>query len=317
MRAAVTTLAFVALACVAHAQFSLTPKAGFESSRTSISYNDLNCLSPLGAVVSPQIALRLDYKFKKIHGPYLNVGTTRSVVAFQFNDPETGMTNFTADPGNLGLRLEGGYTFSFKPIYFNKSGASKSSAAKKTTPKQAQTAAPTSRSGCHKYASKSSCGSKESSAKSSCGDKSKKATPAVAKNKGWNMRIQPSAGVAFNPNTPDNVVLGKNGAAYTYNAGNWKTAFVAGTDLEFGKGRARMFTVSFQYIQGLDNMNTETITSSAGTKASTAYLSSRSSAWNMTIGIPFSLAKKPSKPKQERVREVKKQCIYYRPCRGA
>ena len=316
MRAAVTTLVFVVLAYAAHAQFSLTPKAGFESSRTSISYNDVNCISPLGAVISPQIALRLDYKFKKSHGPYLNVGTTRSAVAFQFDHPETGMTTYTADPGNLGLRLEGGYTYSFKPIFFNKSAASKSSASKKTESKQTQ-AAPA-KSGCNKYA-RSSCGSKEKSyaSKSGCGDKSKKATPAVAKNKGWNMRIQPSAGVAFNPNTPDNIETGKNGAAYTYNAGNWKTAFVAGTDFEFAKGRARLFTVSFQYIQGLDNMSTETITTSTGTKASTAYLSSRSSAWNMTVGIPFSLAKKPTKAKQQKVREVKKQCIYYRPCRGA
>src|SRR5262245_50569273 len=134
MRAALSTLVFVALAFAAHAQFSLTPKAGFESSRTTINYNDLHCLSPLGAVISPQIGLRLDYKFKKTHGPYVGLGTNRSAVAFQFDNPEQGMTNYTADPGNLGLRLEGGYTYSFKPIRFNKSSsaAKTSSSAKKT-----------------------------------------------------------------------------------------------------------------------------------------------------------------------------------------
>ena len=324
MRAALTTLVFVALAYAAHAQFSLTPKAGIESSRTTINYNDLHCLSPLGAVISPQIGLRLDYKFKKQHGPYVGLGTNRSAVAFQFDNPEQGMTNYTADPGKLGLRLEGGYTYSFKPIHFNKSSAAaaKSSASKTTAPKQTQ--ATPSRSGCRKYSSSNGCGSKEKSAsKSSCGDKSSKATPAVAKNPknlGWNMRIQPSAGVAFNTSTPDNIVTGKNGTTYQYNAGNWKTAFIAGTDFEFGKGRTRMFTVGVQYIQGLDNMGTETITSSTGTKSTTTYLNSKSSAWNLTVGIPFSLSKSKSahKAKQAtKVKEVKKQCIYYRPCRGA
>src|SRR5688572_21914346 len=99
MRAALSTLVFVVLAYAANAQLSLTPKAGIESSNTSLNFNDLRCVSPLGAVISPQIGLRLDYKFKKTHGPYLNVGTTRSLVAIQFNDPETGMTNFNAEPG--------------------------------------------------------------------------------------------------------------------------------------------------------------------------------------------------------------------------
>ena len=65
MRAALTTLVFVALAYAANAQLSLTPKAGIESSNTSLNFNDLRCVSPLGAVISPQIGLRLDYKFKK------------------------------------------------------------------------------------------------------------------------------------------------------------------------------------------------------------------------------------------------------------
>lgn len=316
MRAALTSLVFVALAFAANAQFSLTPKAGLESSRTTLSYNDLKCLSPLGAVASPQIGLRMDYQFKKIGGPYLGISTSRSLVSFQFDNPETGMTSYTANPGNIQLRLEGGYRYSFKPIYFNKSSASKS-ASKKT---EATQSTPT-KSSCSKYA-RSSCGDKEKSAsRNSCGDKSKKA-PALAKNKGWNMRIQPSAGMAYIPGRPSNIVTGKNGANYQYNAGNWNTAFVAGTDFEFARGRARMFTLGFQYIRGLGNLETTTIASGTGTKATTTFLNSRSSSWNMTLGIPFTLSKKQSAAKQKKqevikIREVKKQCIYYKPCRRA
>lgn len=293
MRAALLILAFVALAVVSNAQLSLTPKAGIESSRTSINYNDLRCLSPLGAVASPQIGLRLDYKFKKTHGPYVGIATNRSVVAMRFDNPETGMTTYTAEPGNLGLRLEGGYTYSFKPIFFNRSGSSD----KKEVKQNAGT-----KSGCNK-----------SYTRSKCGDKSKKA-PAIARKQGLNMRIQPSAGFAYVAGVSNNIETNTNGANYQFNAGNWKAAFVAGTDFEFGRGRDRMFTLGFQYIQGFDR-GVNTITTLAGTKSTTTHLSSNSSAWNVTLGVPFTLSKKKSaRPKQEVIKQ-KKQCIYYKPCR--
>ncbi|HYF29858.1 MAG TPA: hypothetical protein VD993_01950 [Chitinophagaceae bacterium] len=303
MRAAFTLLVFVALGFAANAQLSLTPKVGIEPSNTSISYNDLRCLSPLGSYVSPQIGLRMDYKFKKTHGPYLALATNRSSVAMRFDDLETGMNNYSAVAGSRQIRIEGGYMFSTKPIYFNKSASKKSES--KQSAKQGK-------SGCSKYA------------RSGCGSKSKNA-PALAKNKnnGWNVRIQPSAGIAFNPGNRPNLEANKNGALYQYNAGNWKTALTAGTDFEFGRGRDRVLTVGFQYIQALGNFGDETITTQAGGKSSTTYLSSNASMWNVTVGVPFTLSRKASASKQKqkqreiKVREIKKQCIYYRPCRGA
>jgi hypothetical protein len=298
MRATFTSLALLATAIAANAQFSLTPKAGLEPTRTSINYNDLRCLSPLGSKINPQIALRLDYKFKNTHGPYIGISTNRSITAMQFSDPETGLTNYTASAGQQQVRFEGGYTFSSKPISLG------SKAGSKTTAKQspAKTAA---KQGCHR-----------SAAKSSCGSKSKSPEKLMAKNKGWTMRIQPSAGIAYNPAGKANLVQ-DNGANYIYNAGNWKTAATAGMDLEFGRGRDRVLTVGFQYLKGLGNSDAS-ITTQTGTKATTTYLSSRSSAYNITVGVPFTLSKQQKSRHKDRdsykIRE-KKQCIYYRPCR--
>lgn len=300
MRATFTSLALLATALAANAQFSLTPKAGLEPTRTSINYNDLRCLSPLGSKINPHIGLRLDYKFKKSHGPYIGVSTNRSITAMEFSDPETGLTNFTASAGAQQVRFEGGYAFSSKPIALgSKSGSSKASV--KQSPAKTEA-----KQGCHR-----------SAAKNSCGSKSKSPEKLMAKNKGWTMRVQPSAGIAYNPAGRANLVK-ENGTNYIYNAGNWKAAATGGMDLEFGRGRDRVFTVGFQYLKGLGNSNAS-ITTQTGTKATTTYLSSRSSSYNITLGVPFTLSKQQRskhKDREIKIRE-KKQCIYYRPCRGA
>jgi hypothetical protein len=299
MRATFTSLALFATALAANAQFSLTPKAGLEPTRTTINYNDLRCLSPLGSKINPQIGLRLDYKFKKTHGPYVGVSTNRSITAMQFTDPESGMTNYTASAGERQVRFEGGYTYSSKPISLG-SKVSKQSPAK-----------PEVKQGCGRSAQKSSCTSR-----SSCGNKSKSPEKMMAKNKGWTMRIQPSAGIAYNPAGKSNLVK-ENGANYLYNAGNWETALTAGTDLEFGRGRDRVFTVGFQYLKGLGN-SPASITTQTGTKATTTYLSSRSSSYNITLGVPFTLSKQHQPRHRERKIEHKeRRCLYYAPCRKA
>ena len=194
--------------------------------------------------------------------------------------------------------------FSTKPISLgSKSGPSTGSRSKATANESPATSE--ARHGCCRSAQKSSCGSR-----------SKSPEKLMAKNKGWTMRVQYSAGMAYNPAGKNNLVQ-EGGGNFQYNAGNWKTAATAGTDLEFGRGRDRIFTVGFQYLKGLGNSNAS-ITTQTGTKATTTYLSSRSSAYNITVGVPFTLSKQQrSRHKDhDRIRE-KKQCMYYRPCRRA
>src|SRR5215813_10811837 len=140
MRNAALLLFFVAFGYAARSQkFSLLPQVGFENSTTKINYNDLRSFSPLGVRFAPQASLRLNYSSKQGHGFFIGAATSRSIVAFSFADPETGRTNFTATPGNLQLRLEGGYQFNTKPISLGKSN---SSSANNTEKKSCRSSSP-------------------------------------------------------------------------------------------------------------------------------------------------------------------------------
>lgn len=305
--AALTFVLFVASVVATNAQrFSLLPQVGFENSKTTVSYNDLRSIAPLGVKFTPQASLRLNYASKQGHGFFIGAATSRHTISYNFSDLESGMTNFNATTGNMQVRLEGGYQFSAKPISLNKTSAS--SAKKNTEKKKCEPAA------------KSSCSSKASYS-SRCGS-SKARQPALAKNKGSWMRIQPSIGMGFMPAVRTDVVTKVQNAqtTYDYRAGNWNTAIIAGTGFEFGRNNTRLFTVSVNYYKGLGNLNTETITTQSSTKSVTATLNSASSGWDVRVGIPFTLggpktktAKKPKAP------QIKRSCgqsrIIYR-CSG-
>ena len=64
---------------------------------------------------------------------------------------------------------------------------------------------------------------------------------------------------------------------YEYTAGDWRTALLAGAGFEFGKGNARLFTVSLNYFKGLGNLDDESMTTTNGTKTTTTTLSSKDS----------------------------------------
>jgi hypothetical protein len=302
------SLVFVVCGYAASAQLTLTPKTGIEQSFTSVGYNNQSKFSPMGAAVSPQFAVRLDYRFKNIHGPFAGIATSRSVLAYQFTDPETGFTNFTASRGDMQLRFEAGYQVSTKPITLGKAKP----AARASAP------APAVKKSCGGYSAMSRCGQARKAMQP--------VQPAVANNEPMNLRIQPFAGMAFVPNPV--TALSTANAMYTYKAGNWNTAFIAGTNFEVGKGAARKFVVGVQYLKGLGNLDNETLVTTTGTKATTTQLRSGSSAWNVTVGVPITLAKKkvakqaavvapvvaPAKaPEVKKVEEKKKSCSsYYR-----
>jgi hypothetical protein len=270
------SLVFVVCGYAAGAQLTLTPKAGIEQSFTSVGYNNQSKFSPMGAAVSPQFAVRLDYRFKNIHGPFAGIATNRSVLAYEFTDPETGSTNFAASRGNMQMRLEAGYQVSTKPIALGKAKA-----------------APAAKKSCAGYSSR-----------------------AVKNSEPMNVRIQPFAGMAFVPDPA--TALTSNNAMYSYKAGNWSSAVIAGTNFELGKGSARKFVIGVQYLKGVGNLDNETLVTLPESKAVTTQLRSGASAWNVTVGVPITLAKKkvavvaPAKAKAPEVK--KKSCSsYYRP----
>jgi hypothetical protein len=101
---------------------------------------------------------------------------------------------------------------------------------------------------------------------------------------------------------------------YEYRAGNWQTGLIAGSGFEFGKGNVSKFTVSINYFKGLGNLDKQSITTTDGSKVTTTTLQSSVSGWNLKVGIPISLAKKPAIKNrvEKKVIERKVNCQEYR-----
>jgi hypothetical protein len=133
-----------------------------------------------------------------------------------------------------------------------------------------------------------------------------------------NMRIQPFAGMAWIPNPK--AAVKTIDAMYQYNAGNWSTALIAGTNFEVGKGTQRKFVVGVQYLKGLGNLDNETLVTGKENIASTTQLKSSASAWNISVGVPLSLGKKKTAVQQTTVTapavvpEVKKEAPKKQSC---
>jgi hypothetical protein len=302
-----STLLLLACGTAANAQLSLLPQIGLENARTSIQRNN-TVFNPLGNEISPRASLRLDYKFKKGHGPFIGVATSPAVVQLSFTDPNAALSQFKAVAGNLHLRFEGGYGYTTRPIPLGKNSRSNLSRARL----QKGVKAPAQKSVTKTTAQKRDCGSY--TYRSQCGNKNITKTiiqKYTAPKENWNLRLQPTVGAAYIPKLDD---MQAKDASYQYNAGNWNTALVSGLGFEFGKGIQRKFTVSVYYLKGLGNLDAKTLTTESDGKASVTRFQSSSSSWSAGLGIPFTLAKKKAVLKtpvqykqQQQKQEYKKQ----------
>jgi len=265
-KAALAGLVFVACGFATNAQLSVTPRVGIEKSSTHVKYNNTSCISPMSSNISPQIGLRADYLFNKTHGPFAGVATNRSMVTYEFTNPETGDKEFTASQGDWRLRLEAGYQYSTKPISLAK--------------KAKQLAVNASDAAQHPCAAR----------------RMMQAAATAVQKSDLNLRIQPYAGMAFIPNSQTAIITGSrsNETVYQYNAGNWSTALITGVNFAFAKGSTNKFVVGVQYLAGLGNMNEETLTTPLETKQLNTQLSSSTSLWSVTVGMPLSF----TRPKQ-------------------
>ncbi len=270
MKPAAFTLTLVLLVAItANAQLSLLPQIGLEQSKTSVSVNDLPSFSPMGVNNNLKANLRMDYRFKKGHSPYVSFGTSPGAVAFSFAEPSNAVNNFKTSASSLQWKMEGGYQYSSKPINLKKS--SKKQTAESTTKKEV---------------TKKSCGSYSYNRQS----KERTAAKTTAKqNNNLNLRLQPSIGVAYLPSIEKD--LQSDGSIYQYNAGNYKTAMVSGMGFEFGKGKQRLFTLSVFYTNRLGNQDEQRIASIENDKMANTTFNSNTSSWGMMVGVPFSFSK--------------------------
>jgi hypothetical protein len=265
--AAFTMIPVLFVAISANAQLSFLPQLGFEQSKTLVQYNNSSSFSPIGSQANLKANLRMDYRFKKGHGPYISVGTAPGAVAFSFNDVANAATNFKAAQNSLQWKLEGGYQYTSKPINLKKASTKQ---AEKTTTQNTEV--------------RSKCGSYYSYQR-----QERTATTAKKQDNNLNLRLQPSVGVAYLPSIKNDVV--SNGSSYQYNAGNYKTAFTSGMGFEFARGKQRLFTITAFYTKGLGNFD-ETITSIQNNKDVNNLVNSNTSSWGLMAGVPFSFTKK-------------------------
>ncbi|MFL5747509.1 MAG: hypothetical protein ACJ751_22735 [Niastella sp.] len=302
-KAALASLVFVACGFATNAQLSISPRVGIEQAFNCVKYNNTSCINPISPNISPQISVRADYLFNKVHGPFVGIASNRSLVTYEFTNPETGDKEFTADQGNWKLRLEAGYQVSSKPISLGK------------TAKQPATTT----------ANLSPCAAA----------RMRQAMATVPQKPVMNLRIQPYAGMAFVPKPEQAITTAvKSGeTVYQYNAGNWTSAFITGINLAFAKGSVNKYVIGIQYLKGIGNMNTETLNTPTENKLVITQLSSSSAAWNINVGIPLSFSKNkqsvaaiskvvapakaetPAKVETPKITEttpVKKSCGYYR-----
>jgi hypothetical protein len=259
------TALMVLLLCAsttALAQLSFLPQLGFEHSKTLMQVNNGSSFSPAGANTNFRVNLRADYKFKKGHGPYLAIGTAPGSIAYSFADGA--VSDFKTTIHSQQLRLEGGYQYTSKAIYFKKSSR------KQTANTVKQYTVTNRKCGSYYYHKQTTNSAKQK------------------QNNSLALRLQPSVGMAYLPSAKGNFKT--NDAEYLYNAGNYKTALVSGMGFEFDKGKQRLFTLSVFYSKGLDNLKEE-VPPYTDDKIGNTLLASNSSSWGMTVGIPFSFAK--------------------------
>lgn len=278
--AAITAMLCLLMASTLQAQFSLLPQIGFDRAKTTLNQNDLYQFSPLGSKTNFKANIKADYRFKGGHGPYIGIGTAPSLIQIEFTDPSTAWKTAKATSGNLQWKLEAGYQYSFKSFAIGKGSKNKQPAVESPQ---------ASRKSCGTYQYKSSCGSGKSS-------------PAKAK-QATTLSLQPSMGIAFIPSLHDNIATGNN--HYKYVADHSGLALIPAMGFEFGKGKNRIMTVSVQYAKSLGTQDKGMIQTDNNGKPAFNSFQSSTSAWSLSVGLPFSLKK---------ARQVKPQQVQKKSC---
>lgn len=276
------------LASKGYTQFSILPQIGFDNTKASVKANNQAFFSPLGYQSNLKATIRADYRLKGGYGPFIGLSTGPAAVQIKPANPSDLASNFKAfSAGTMQWRLEAGYQYSSKPIQFK--SAAKKSAAKKETPSTSF---------------HSRCGAYHGQ----CGRY--KQTFARKQPSYYNLRIQPSVGIAYLPDVKNNVITSEGGGHYL--AGNWKAGLVAGMGFELGKGKQRLATLSVYYTKGFTNMGNETVNTSIAGKTSSGSFSSKSSGWALTLGVPFQLSgKEKTAPKPVERSAPHNRCGYY------
>jgi hypothetical protein len=227
-------------------QLTITPQVGIQSANTKITFNNSPYTSPYRTSTS-YFGARIVYESKHGHGPYLNLALGTSTNTYQISDPSSPFLA-TFKPAQTDVfRLEGGYQWNSKPVYFKRIWNNKISA--------------------------------EDFAR--------------MEKKGWYVQFQPFVGLGYNL---------RNGSGYeqvnidhgtiTTSSTGGNFLFSSGLLMEFGKNGKKKFSLSFNYVAGLNAGQSTMIDRTINGVNYQTHLFNRSSGFNVTLGVPFTLWKK-------------------------
>ena len=275
-------------ATAAHTQFSLLPYAGFEQSRNTVG----NAISASEINGNLKAGLKMLLQYKGGHTPFLNFTTSPAPVQFSFDNAGSLLNSF--QQGGLRFRLEGGYQYNSKPIFFGK---------KTGTFKRSISVTPTANS-----FERKSCGAYSSH----CGAR-RTMTKAAPVNNALNMRLQPSLALAYVPAAAKGLEQSANG--FTYTVGSWKTALVPALGFAFAKGASRLFTLGVFYTHPFGQKD-QTVTSFREGKTYVTNLQPQTSTWGLSLGLPLSFGKSIRPTKAVKSTTEKRGCnrTYYHRC---
>lgn len=100
-------------------QLTITPQVGIQTSDTKIGFNNSPYTSPYRTAV-PYLGARLVYESKRGHGPYLNFAMASSTNTYQLHSPGSPyLGSFNTAQTDI-FRLEAGYQWNSKPVYFKR-----------------------------------------------------------------------------------------------------------------------------------------------------------------------------------------------------
>jgi hypothetical protein len=224
-------------------QLTVTPQVGIQSSNTKIGFNNSPYTAPYRTEV-PYLGARFVYESKRGHGPYLNFSMGTNTNTYQVSSPSSPyLGSFSLARTDL-FRIEGGYQWNTKPLYFKRIWNNNISAEEF----------------------------------------------ARMEKKGWHVRFQPFIGVGYNlrNGTPYEHYMIDHGTVTTYSSsGNFVLS--SGLMLEFGKNDKRKFSLSFNYVAGLNGGQSTIIDRTINGVNYQTHLYNRSSGFNVTLGVPLTL----------------------------
>jgi hypothetical protein len=234
-------------------QLTVTPQVGIQSANTKIGFNN-SPYTALNRTAVPYLGARFVYESKRGHGPDLNLAMGTTTNTYQINEPSSPFLGMFNSAQTDIFRIEGGYQWNSKPVYFKRIWNNNISAEEF----------------------------------------------ARMEKKGWFVRFQPFVGIGYNLRNGNGYEQHNisHGTITTYPGGS-NFVFSSGLSMEFGKNEKKKFSLSFNYVAGLNGGQSTIIDRTINGVNYQTHLYNRSSGFNVTLGVPLTLwSKKERKYKK-------------------